>query len=133
LARFAASPLREEIAQATTVRHGVEFLLRRETVLRGIVDCLWQDAKGGWHLLDFVTEDVPAEERSAFTEARRKSLALAASAVHQRTGAAPKGAALYFFADGRTVRWTARQLQVAKAFADADAAVSAIARRTLSD
>jgi ATP-dependent helicase/nuclease subunit A len=133
LAHFAASPLREDIAQATTVRHGAEFLLRREAVLRGIVDCLWQDAKGGWHLLDFVTEDVPAEECPAVTEARRMNLAVAASAVHQQIGAAPKDAALYFFADGRTVRWTARQLQVAKALADADAAVSAIARRTLSD
>ena len=132
MTHFAASPLRAELAQATTVRYGVEFLLRRDAVLRGTVDCLWQDAKGGWHLLDFVTEDIATEERPAFTEARRKSLALAASAVHQRTGAAPWGAAL-FFADGRTVRWTARQLHVAKALADADAAVSAIARRTLSD
>ena len=68
--RFAASPRWPQIAAAKTVHRELEFLLAwppGDTTgdgryLQGFIDCLYQDASGGWHLVDYKTNDVAAAD-----------------------------------------------------------------------
>jgi hypothetical protein len=86
LERFASSDLFAELAQ-TNYQRDVEFLLRQEAehlpVVRGMVDGLWQDRSGRWHLLLFTL--TAAEGASV---ARR--LVLAAEALRQQVGSWPE-------------------------------------------
>lgn len=64
--RFVHSPRGRQIAEANQVHAELEFLLRwpspettdSERLLRGFIDCLYQDAEGGWHLVDYKTNRV---------------------------------------------------------------------------
>jgi ATP-dependent helicase/nuclease subunit A len=66
--RFVDSPRWAQLTRATTVHREIEFLLAwppdRDSddgrYLQGYIDCLYQDADGRWHLLDYKTNDIPA-------------------------------------------------------------------------
>jgi hypothetical protein len=139
LARFAASEVCRQLAKARAIQHDVEFLAALPgtgegpdgRLLRGILDCLWEDDNGGRHLLAFATEPVPPAERGAFVESRKWGLALAAWAVRQQFKALPRSVTLYTFDDGAAIRWTSRQLQAGKALAELDAVLSDLARQVL--
>ena len=69
--RFVASPRwPRNSPTATAVHREVEFLLAwppGETngdgrYLQGFIDCLYQDAAGDWHLVDYKTNDVTAAD-----------------------------------------------------------------------
>jgi hypothetical protein len=109
LERFAASGLRRRLAEARTCRREVEYLFRPGPagellpVVRGVVDCLWQDAEGCWHLLFYSFEAVRAADRERHWRRRQAGLVLAAAAVREQTGAWPGSVALCFLADGGLV------------------------------
>ncbi len=70
LTKFLASPRAADLAAAREVHRELEFLLawppgiRSETgvYLEGFIDCLYRDAAGDWHLLDYKTNRVPAKK-----------------------------------------------------------------------
>ncbi len=66
--RFTASPRGKQLAIATAIHREIEFLLawppgeqtRRGQYIQGYIDCLYQDATGSWHIVDYKTNDVTA-------------------------------------------------------------------------
>jgi hypothetical protein len=109
LERFAGSGLRQRLAAARTCRREVEYLFRPASageplpVVRGVVDCLWQDAEGRWNLLFYSFEAVRSSDRERHWRRRQAGLVLAAAAVREQTGAWPGRVALCFLADGGLV------------------------------
>jgi hypothetical protein len=101
--------------------------------VRGVIDCLWQDPKGGWHLLAFTADRVLPTEQATYWQNRKPGLVLSAWAVQRQLGTWPKSVALYFFNNASVVRWSGRQLQHRKILATVAAALNAIARQPLSD
>jgi len=65
---FLRHPRATELAQARALHREVEFILpwpptaegTVERYLHGFIDCLYQDADGGWHLLDYKSNQVSA-------------------------------------------------------------------------
>lgn len=68
LARLIVSPLMDELSTAKHLQREVEFTLRwpgktpndREVLIRGIIDLLYEDSEGNWHILDYKTNDFPS-------------------------------------------------------------------------
>src|SRR5262249_12528878 len=67
LERFAQSEICRQLASARACRRDVEFVLSAATgeedtagdaMLRGVMDCVWQDSQGDWHLLALDTQGV---------------------------------------------------------------------------
>jgi ATP-dependent helicase/nuclease subunit A len=110
------SPRAAEIAQARSVRREVEFLLpwpekgtqlfNKELrplfpCLRGYIDCLYQDAVGGWHLIDYKSNQVSAETVPAAAVAYALQMFVYREACRQALGVAPVECTLYFLRPGR--------------------------------
>jgi ATP-dependent helicase/nuclease subunit A len=141
LERFAASELRRDLAAAARLHRDVEFILpwpspdrEGETVyLRGMLDVLWEDAAGEWHLLLFGTRPVRPGEGDKALAARKPGLLLAAHAVRQRWGGWPKTATYSCLPSGQSLRLTSRQMQQRQVLAAVNRALSDLARRTLRD
>jgi ATP-dependent exoDNAse (exonuclease V) beta subunit len=110
------SPRAAEIAQARSVRREVEFLLpwpEKGTqhfikelrplfpYLRGYIDCLYQDAVGGWHLIDYKSNQVSAETVPAAAVAYALQMFVYREACRQALGVAPVECTLYFLRPGR--------------------------------
>ena len=74
----------------------------------GTIDCLFQDDRGRWGLVDWVTEPAPA--RQAGSAERELRLALAAEAIRQQTGGWPHCVVLAFVRDGEVVERAGSQL-----------------------
>jgi hypothetical protein len=121
LARFADSPTCADLAAARACRRGVEFLLDGPAV-RGVIDCLWEDAAGGRHLLCFA--------RPSQTEPPLP-LVLAAAALHRQTGDWPRTATLYDLASGAVVRRVGDSLPHDRVVAEVAAAVNDLCGREL--
>ncbi|HZZ29247.1 MAG TPA: UvrD-helicase domain-containing protein [Pirellulales bacterium] len=103
LIRFAQSPRARELAKAKLVRRELEFLLAwpprdnahekhstaakipriRNRYLQGFLDCLYQDASGRWHLLDYKTNQVSADTAAALASQFELQLGVYALAVEQ--------------------------------------------------
>jgi ATP-dependent helicase/nuclease subunit A len=112
--RFLLSRRAAEIKAARVVHREIEFLLAwppdRDTadgapLLQGFIDCLYQDAAGRWHILDYKSHDVAADRIDA--EGRRYQLqlglyALAAEKVFKQPLATM---ALQFLRPGAEVLW----------------------------
>jgi ATP-dependent helicase/nuclease subunit A len=136
LARFADTEVRRQLATARVRQHDVEFLAALpggERLLRGILDCLWEDETGGQHLLAFALEPIPSTEQPLHLESWKWGLTLGAWAVQQQYKTLPRTVTLYRAEDGRVVRWTTRQLQVRKVLAELEALLSALVRQPLSE
>jgi ATP-dependent helicase/nuclease subunit A len=126
LERFAASPLRACLAEAAEVQQDVGFLfdLAREEgdaalpAVEGVVDCLWRDASGRWHLLGF----------TAAGGANSDSLALGAAALRRQLGALPVGVVLADLATSRRLRQAAGRAAVGRLVAAAVRRVTARCR-----
>jgi hypothetical protein len=128
LAAFAASDLRGKLSAARERHHNVEMLADwpgQPVAIRGVLDCLWQDGRKGWHVLGFTWED--ADRR----DLHRRRLGLWAWALRRWSGAGPRTATLYCFAEGTAVRWNLSQLRLDRLEEEVNAALTAIARLTL--
>jgi ATP-dependent helicase/nuclease subunit A len=68
LSRLMASAIAAEVAEATRLHREVEFAMRwpaaspggPPTLIRGVIDLLFEDRQGGWHVLDYKTNNFPA-------------------------------------------------------------------------
>ncbi len=121
VATFIASQRAEAIRNARDVHCELEFLLpwppttstteapagsRSTQHLHGYIDCLYQDAAGAWHLLDFKTNRVSPENVTQAAEPYRLQLLLYAIAVQSALGFVPDEIAVVFLAAGREVSFT---------------------------
>ena len=69
IGRFLASPRAAQIAAAEEVHRELEFLLAWPPgtaepggrYLQGFIDCLYRDQAGGWHIIDYKTNNITAK------------------------------------------------------------------------
>jgi ATP-dependent helicase/nuclease subunit A len=106
--RFTKSARGRELATATAVHREIDFLLAwppgepntTGRYIQGVIDCLYQDDAGHWHIADFKTNDVSTAKVPQ--EARQYELQLYAYAIAiERTlGQSPKELVLHFLRPG---------------------------------
>lgn len=67
LSRLMSSAVIDELASASNLYREVEFAMRwpdassdNPAIIRGVIDLLYEDRHGGWHVLDYKTNDFPA-------------------------------------------------------------------------
>ena len=117
LERFRDSQRWSEIAAAKTVHRELEFLLawppdgadRNGRYLQGFFDCIYHDASGGWHLVDYKTNDVAAAEVLREAERYEMQMLLYALALERAMGQPPVELVLHFLRPGveHTFAWNA--------------------------
>jgi ATP-dependent helicase/nuclease subunit A len=114
LERFARSPRWAAIAAAKSVHRELEFLLAWPPdgtgtdgdgdgdgrYLQGFFDCLYQDAQGGWHLVDYKTNDVTAGEVASEADRYELQMLVYAMALERALGVPPVELALHFLRPG---------------------------------
>jgi ATP-dependent helicase/nuclease subunit A len=108
LERFVDAPRWSEIAAAKTVRRELEFLLAWPPgeinvdgrYLQGFFDCLYQDASGGWHLVDYKTNEVTAANVARVAPQYEMQMLLYALALERALGRPPVELALHFLRPG---------------------------------
>ncbi len=114
IARFAASPRAAQLAQARANHAEVEFLLAwppdgqgpRETMIRGYLDRLVQDADGHWHVLDFKTNRVVPGQLAAHAAPYAMQMLVYALATESILGSAPASLTLHFLRTGEEFVFT---------------------------
>jgi ATP-dependent helicase/nuclease subunit A len=116
LARFAESEMARQLAAARVCYREIEFLLPLASsdiaaLVRGQIDCLWQDHDGNWHLLAYTTEPVRAKERAQDWQRRKVGLVLGALAVQQQMAGWPRTVSRYYLDDGVVVCREGSRLQ----------------------
>jgi ATP-dependent helicase/nuclease subunit A len=122
LERFAQSETCRQLAAARVCRREVEFCLKGKAgeeaspssscpLIRGIIDCVWQDAGGDWHLLAWDTDPAPADRKEKDWRDRKYILALWAAALHQALKTWPRTVSRYYFGDGAVVSPKCDRLQ----------------------
>lgn len=102
LETFRKSDRWTRIAAAKTVRRELEFLLAWPPAgpasdgrhIRGYFDCIYQDAAGGWHLVDYKTNTRPN------ADAYEMQMLLYALAFERAVGQPPVEVALHFLRPG---------------------------------
>jgi len=111
--RLVTSSFGRELAAARRRETEVEFLLawppddkppseRGEVaadarpILHGFIDCLFQDARGDWHVVDYKTNQSTAADVPRLVEMYRLQLALYAIAAERATGVPPASLRLCF-------------------------------------
>jgi len=106
--RFVATPRGGELESATTLHREVDFLLAWPpdqdnddgNYVQGVIDCLYQDAKGDWHVADFKTNDVSAAEVSREAKKYELQLYVYAMAAERTLGKPPQELVLHFLRPG---------------------------------
>ena len=109
---FAGTRVFRQLGKARECRRDVEYLLplaASPLVVRGVIDCLWQDDAGGWHVLDYDTSAGSEPGRRKRTQTVRIRLVLAALAAEALVGVVPgiKFGLAFCEASGKClVRWS---------------------------
>ncbi|TWT96007.1 ATP-dependent helicase/nuclease subunit A [Botrimarina colliarenosi] len=106
--RFIATPEWAAMRSAARLDRETEFLLRwppeasaaNPAMIRGYLDALYQDAAGGWHLVDYKTNSVDAKGVPALAKEYALQMAVYAHAIEAATGARPASLTLVFLAPG---------------------------------
>ena len=111
--RFLTSPRAAEIAAAGQVHAELEFLLAwppnapepgsdnpEGRYLQGFIDCLYQDAAGEWHLVDYKTNRVTAATLDEVAAGYEMQMLVYALAVEQILGQGPAELTLHFLRGG---------------------------------
>ena len=106
--RFLVSPRAGELARARTSLVEAEFLLAwplgsdtdARTLLTGYIDRLYQDAAGRWHVLDFKTNRVSADNVASVAAGYEMQMLVYALAVEQTLGTEPASLILHFLRTG---------------------------------
>jgi len=102
--RFLASPRAAELAQAKQVLREVEFLLPwpmdsktdASRYLHGYIDCLYQNAAGAWHVLDYKSNRVDKAGVAAAAESYAMQMFVYGLACEQALGVPPAQCVLHF-------------------------------------
>jgi hypothetical protein len=104
--RYAKAPVLRQLAKAIACHRDFEYLLPLPPapglfalpgalLVRGVLDCLWQDEEGAWHLMLYDTaKDDPSGQ------AWEMRLAFGVLAVREQFGKAPKTARCYRCEEG---------------------------------
>jgi len=108
LARFVGSARWWQLAEAAALHREIEFLLAwppgnsdgRGRYLQGYIDCLYQDGDGGWHIVDYKTNDVSAVECSLVAVQYDMQLGVYALAAERTLGQPPVELVLHFLRPG---------------------------------
>lgn len=107
LRRFAASPRARQVSQASEIHVEVEFLLAwpparpsRQTRISGFLDLLYRDGEGGWHILDFKTNQLGRQSLGQVAALYEMQMLLYALAAEQILGVAPSSLTLHFLRTG---------------------------------
>ncbi len=113
LSRFVRSPRAAELAAARDLHAELEFLLAwppdgtagtdagpLSCTLEGVIDCLYQDAAGAWHVLDYKTNRVPAKGVAHAAAAYEMQMLLYGLAVEQILHVPPASLVLHFLRPG---------------------------------
>ena len=72
----------------------------RSQYLQGVIDCLYQDAAGDWHVLDYKTADVTARTLPMRAAQYQLQLYVYALAAERVLGIAPRELTLVFLRPG---------------------------------
>jgi ATP-dependent helicase/nuclease subunit A len=113
--QFVQSPRAKEIAKAKQIHRELEFLLvwppnnaNGKAVgsnqnaeihcryLQGFIDCIYQDAAGGWHLIDYKTNQVSADDVDTAAKQYEMQLGVYALAIEQILGQSPVECVIHF-------------------------------------
>jgi ATP-dependent exoDNAse (exonuclease V) beta subunit len=105
---FLSSPRAKEIAKADCVYRELEFLLSwpsdgndpASRYFQGFIDLLYRDA-GGWHLLDFKTNEVADKNLDAVAANYELQMLVYALAIEKIFGQPPEELTLHFLRTGR--------------------------------
>jgi ATP-dependent helicase/nuclease subunit A len=113
--RFVASPRGQQLMQARQVHREVEFLLPWPPgeanplgcYIRGYIDCLYQDADGAWHIVDYKTNQVAKANVPQVSGQYELQLYVYAMAAEHVLGQPPIELVLYFLQPGaeRSFAW----------------------------
>ncbi len=97
IGRFLASPRGAALAAAAEMHRELEFLLAWPTggdpagqCLQGFIDCLYRDAAGGWHVIDYKTNRVAAGQLAAAAADYEMQMLVYGMAVERILGRAPR-------------------------------------------
>jgi ATP-dependent helicase/nuclease subunit A len=109
LKRFVASPRVASLVAARRVERELEFLLAwppnsdgpRRGLIQGFIDCLYEDAEGRWHLIDYKTNRVEPSAVAQVAASYELQMLLYALAVEKILGRAPEELALCFLRPGK--------------------------------
>lgn len=136
LERFMNSPRRRELAAAKVDHAETEFLLAwppggkhgAGTSLSGYIDRLYQDAGGGWHVLDFKTNRVPEGQLARTASQYEMQMLVYGLATEQILGQAPSSLRLHFLRSDEEVEfaWDAEARK--RVVREVDAAIAALAK-----
>jgi ATP-dependent exoDNAse (exonuclease V) beta subunit len=110
VARVAASPRFRSLAGANHVAREVDFVLPwppgapREAarpaagdyLIQGVIDCLYQDATGNWHIMDYKTNRIGTRKLADVASAYELQLQVYALAIEQALGVSPRELVLWF-------------------------------------
>ncbi len=128
--RFTASSSGQKLATAAVVQREIDFLLAwppGETktsgrYIQGVIDCLYQDTEGNWHIADFKTNDVAASQIARESRQYELQLHVYAIAIERTLGYSPKELVLHFLRPGveHKIPWNdAARTQAVKQVTDA--------------
>ncbi len=121
---FLASPRGRQLAAADVIHREVDFLLAwppepqhaQGRYIQGVIDCLFQDAAGDWHIADFKSNDIRAADVPRIAQQYELQLYVYAIAAERALGKPPAELVLHFLRPGieHTFSWTdaARQQAV---------------------
>jgi len=104
IGRFLASDRAERMAASQLIRREVEFLLPwtlpgesyQGLYLQGYIDCLYQDAEGGWHLIDYKSNLVSAAGAPETAQRYQIQMYVYGLACQQVLGTWPAECVLHF-------------------------------------
>jgi ATP-dependent exoDNAse (exonuclease V) beta subunit len=68
---------------------------------RGYIDCLYQDTRGGWHLIDYKTDTVSPDEVAQKAQQYEMQIGLYALAAEKALGDRLAEVVLYFLKPGQ--------------------------------
>jgi len=108
IGRFLASPRAAKIAAAAQIHDELEFLLAWPPgskdpdgrYLQGFIDCLYQDAGGKWHLVDYKTNRVFPATLERVAAVYEPQMGVYALAVERILGCEPVELVLHFLRGG---------------------------------
>jgi ATP-dependent exoDNAse (exonuclease V) beta subunit len=102
LVRFAASPRAKRLAASRAIHREIEFLLAwpPHSHLQGYIDCLYQDAEGGWRLVDYKTTKATTADVARLSQQYEMQMYVYALAAERALGEPPTELTLYFLRPG---------------------------------
>ncbi len=91
LGRLKRHKLYATIQKAVQQYREIPFTLETpQGALRGVIDLLYQDAQGSWHVLDWKTEWTPEEKLAEHAQEHKVQVAVYALAVEKQLGVSPQ-------------------------------------------